>query len=203
MDFSVDIIKNDIINLSTKDFIIKYLLKSDNWYFSKYLGLETNDAIQRMEGLKGLLNSKLEIAYHNVLMVGSGKIGCSLSPEKIFRQFNEDSDIDIAIISSKRFNDIWGKIRIASMDEHISYQSITSSIFRGFINEKQFSNIAFARQYWNEQITDLNRSIQEEIGIYHQINYRIYRSWEDLEDYHMNGVNKLRNNILNYGNKLQ
>lgn len=202
MDFSIDVIKNDIINLSTKDFIIKYLLKSDNWYFSNYLGLEPTDAIKKMEGLKGLLNSKLEIAYHNVLMVGSGKIGCSLSPDKNFRQFNDDSDIDIAIISSKRFNDIWGKIRIASMEEHISYNRIASSIFRGFINEKQFSNINFARQYWNEQITELNRCIQEKIGIYHPVNYRIYRSWEDLEDYHMSGINKLKN-ILNYGYQLQ
>lgn len=195
MDFSIDTIKSDVVALSTKDFLIKYLLKSDNWYFSEYLGLDSYMSIKRMECLKEILNDKLGVAYHNVLMVGSGKIGYSLSPFKKFKAFDEDSDIDIAIISIKMFNELWAKIRLASTEEHIFYNSITSSIFRGFINEKHFSNIAFARQYWNNQILDLNRCIQEEVGIQHQINYRIYRSWEDLEDYHINGINALKNNI--------
>ena len=195
MDFSIDTIKSDVVALSTKDFLIKYLLKSDNWYFSEYLGLDSYMSIKRMECLKEILNDKLGVAYHNVLMVGSGKIGYSLSPFKKFKAFDEDSDIDIAIISIKMFNELWAKIRLASTEEHISYNSITSSIFRGFINEKHFSNIAFARQYWNNQILDLNRCIQEDVGIQHQINYRIYRSWEDLEDYHINGINALKNNI--------
>lgn len=195
MDFSIDTIKSDVVALSTKDFLIKYLLKSDNWYFSEYLGLDSYMSIKRMECLKEILNDKLGVAYHNVLMVGSGKIGYSLSPFKKFKAFDEDSDIDIAIISIKMFNELWAKIRLASTEEHIFYNSITSSIFRGFINEKHFSNIAFARQYWNNQILDLNRCIQEDVGIQHQINYRIYRSWEDLEDYHINGINALKNNI--------
>lgn len=195
MDFSIDTIKSDVVTLSTKDFLIKYLLKSDNWYFSEYLGLDSYMSIKRMECLKEILNDKLGVAYHNVLMVGSGKIGYSLSPFKKFKAFDEDSDIDIAIISIKMFNELWAKIRLASTEEHISYNSITSSIFRGFINEKHFSNIAFARQYWNNQILDLNRCIQEDVGIRHQINYRIYRSWEDLEDYHINGINTLKNII--------
>lgn len=195
MDFSIDTIKSDVVTLSTKDFLIKYLLKSDNWYFSEYLGLDSYMSIKRMECLKEILNDKLGVAYHNVLMVGSGKIGYSLSPSKKFKAFDEDSDIDIAIISIKMFNELWAKIRLASTEEHISYKSITSSVFRGFINEKHFSNIAFARQYWNNQILDLNRCIQEDVGIRHQINYRIYRSWEDLEDYHINGINTLKNII--------
>lgn len=195
MDFSIDTIKSDVVTLSTKDFLIKYLLKSDNWYFSEYLGLDSYMSIKRMECLKEILNDKLGVAYHNVLMVGSGKIGYSLSPFKKFKAFDEDSDIDIAIISIKMFNELWAKIRLASTEEHISYNSITSSVFRGFINEKHFSNIAFARQYWNNQILDLNRCIQEDVGIRHQINYRIYRSWEDLEDYHINGINTLKNII--------
>ena len=195
MDFSIDTIKSDVVALSTKDFLIKYLLKSDNWYFSEYLGLDSYMSIKRMECLKEILNDKLGVAYHNVLMVGSGKIGYSLNPFKKFKAFDEDSDIDIAIISIKMFNELWAKIRLASTEEHIFYNSITSSIFRGFINEKHFSNIAFARQYWNNQILDLNRCIQEDVGIQHQINYRIYRSWEDLEDYHINGINALKNNI--------
>ena len=45
MDFSIDTIKSDVAELTPKDFVIKYLLKSDNWYFSNYLGLNTAKAI--------------------------------------------------------------------------------------------------------------------------------------------------------------
>lgn len=201
MDFSVNTIKTDIKNLSGKDFLMKYLLKSPNWYFSEYQGMDSHQAIEQMEKLKAILNSKIGVAFHNVLMVGSGKIGCSLSPDKNFRNFNENSDIDIAIISLKLFYELWEKIRIASINEHIPrYPSIASSVFRGFINEKDFSSIDFARQHWNNKISDLNRCINEDINIYHTINYRIYRSWEDLEEYHIKGINTLRRNI--YGNNL-
>ena len=66
MDFSIDTIKSDVVTLSTKDFLIKYLLKSDNWYFSEYLGLDSYMSIKRMECLKEILNDKLGVAYHNV-----------------------------------------------------------------------------------------------------------------------------------------
>ena len=149
-----------------------------------------------MEKLKAILNSKIGVAFHNVLMVGSGKIGCSLSPNKNFRNFNEDSDIDIAIVSLKLFYELWGKIRTASANEHIPhYTNIASSVFRGFINEKDFIGIDLARQYWNSKIADLNRCINEDVNIYHTINYRIYRSWEDLEDYHIKGINTLKSKI--------
>ena len=196
MDFSVNTIKNDIKILSGKDFLMKYLLKSPNWYFSEYQRMNANEAIEQMEKLKAILNSKIGVAFHNVLMVGSGKIGCSLSPNKKFRNFNEDSDIDIAIVSLKLFYELWEKIRTASANEHIPrYTSIASSIFRGFINEKDFSSIDFARQFWNNKIADLNRCINEDVNIYHTINYRIYRSWEDLEDYHIKGINTLKSII--------
>lgn len=201
MDYSIKTIKTDIVNLSEKDFMMKYLLKSSNWYFSEYQSLEIQQAIEQMEGLKSILNSKIGVAFHNVLMVGSGKIGCSLSPFKNFKPFDEKSDIDIAIISLKLFYEIWEKIRLASMNEYIPYYNdITSSVFRGFINEKHFTNIDLARQHWGNATEGLNRCISEEIKIYHPINYRIYRSWEDLEEYHLKGINLLKKQV--YGNNL-
>ena len=37
--------------------------------------------------------------------------------------------------------------------------------------------------------------IQNKLSIYNSINYRIYRSWEDLESYHINGLRKLKDGI--------
>jgi len=141
MDFSVESIKRDVKTLSEKEFLIRYLLRSDNWYFSKYQNLSETDSIAQMDVLKEILNKHIGVAFHNVLMVGSGKIGCSLSPNKKFKIFDdgdEDSDIDIAIISSKLFDHFWEKIRIEfSIKYSYQYKEITSTIFRGFLNNGQ------------------------------------------------------------------
>lgn len=50
---------------------------------------------------------------------------------------------------------------------------------------------------WNEQIDKANKEIQKKLSIYHPVNYRIYRSWEDLELYHINGLRKLKKTVIN------
>jgi len=198
MDFSIEAIKADLKELSEKEFLTKYLLKSDNWYFSEYQSKSEIDSILQMEILKGILNENFGVAFHNVLMVGSGKIGCSLSPtEKLFRRFDEDnSDIDIAIVSSKFFDYLWEEIRKEYSIKYIaSYNTITSSIFRGFVNEKNFKVIDEIRSIWTKKVDNVNRKINASLSIYHEVNYRIYRSWEDLEDYHISGLRKIKQTL--------
>jgi hypothetical protein len=196
MDFSVETIKNDLKQLKEKEFLIKYLLKSDNWYFSEYQSKSELDSVTQMDILKEILNKSIGVAFHNILMVGSGKIGCSLSPNKEFKKFDdgdENSDIDIAVISSKLFDYLWEKIRTEYSIKYIyQYEKITSSIFRGFINEHNFKNIDEIRPEWNARIDNTNKSLQKHLSIYHHVNYRIYRSWEDLEAYHILGIRKLK-----------
>ncbi|MCD8177669.1 MAG: hypothetical protein LUE98_09655, partial [Tannerellaceae bacterium] len=69
-------------------------------------------------------------------------------------------------------------------------------IFRGFLNEYKFRNIDQVRPMWNHIIDDINKEIQELRLIYHSINYRVYRSWEDLEAYHISGLKKLKQQII-------
>ena len=58
MDFSVESIKRDLKALPEKDFLIRYLLRSDNWYFSEYQGKSEADSIAQMDTLKGILTLK-------------------------------------------------------------------------------------------------------------------------------------------------
>lgn len=193
MDYILEEIKQDIEGLSEKEFLIKYLLRSNNWYFSKYQDKTEEFAVRQMDTLKEILNKNIGVAFHNVLMVGSGKIGYSLSPQKKFKEFDEDSDIDIAVISSKLFEFIWEKLRHEySIKYARNYKDIASSIYRGFINEKDFTSIDEVRPVWNDKIDNANKEIQNKLSIYNPINYRIYRSWEDLEAYHISGLRKLK-----------
>ena len=48
-------------------------------------------------------NYKINEHYNNIHMVGSAKIGFSIAPKKLWKPFSLESDIDIAIISTRLF----------------------------------------------------------------------------------------------------
>ena len=42
-------------------------------------------------------------------------------------------------------------------------------------------------------VAPINKALQDKLRFEHPITYRIYRSWEDLEEYQMQGISKARN----------
>lgn len=48
------------------------------------------------------------------------------------------------------------------------------------------------RKGWEEKISKCNILLQGELSIIHPISYRIYRNWEDLEDYQLDGIMKTK-----------
>lgn len=132
-------------------------------------------------------------------MVGSAKTGYSLSPKKVLQPFhNEDfgkesSDIDIAIVSERLFAYFWDKLRqTRGIYNQYYYRFITGSIFRGYINDKNLQKIDNIREEWDDMISPINLMLQDKLRFEHPITYRIYRSWDDLEEYQMLGINKAR-----------
>ena len=205
MEFTADKVRNDILSLSESDFVIEYILKTDVWYFSEYLKLNPSDFIQKLDLFKKIVSANLDISFNNVLIVGSGKIGFSLSPtHKLLRKFdgdeNKESDIDVAIISEKYFQELWNVFRKEYCRRYIRpYNEIASSVFRGFINEDVLSEVPEIRRVWQEKVNGANLILKNDIPIRHQINYRIYRSWEDLQEYHINGVRKAKEKLNERG----
>lgn len=53
------------------------------------------------------LSGTLEIPEQNMTIVGSAKIGFSLSPDAFPRQFSEQSDIDVLVVDEKLFDRFW------------------------------------------------------------------------------------------------
>jgi len=48
-----------------------------------------------------------EIHLTDVYLVGSAKLGFSIKPTATFRPFSEDSDLDLAVVSSAVFDQVW------------------------------------------------------------------------------------------------
>jgi len=198
MAYTLTEIKDDIIALSSKDFYIKYILRSDNWYFETHIGQNKEDAIRLIDDFKSIVSQSLGISFNNIAVVGSSKVGCSLTPvseqrEKLFRRFNEESDIDIAIVSDKLFQTFWSLLRYSYSEVNKRhYKYISRGIYRGYINEKYLTLIDGCRKEWNEKAAQSKKLLRNELYIQPEITYRLYRSWEDFEEYHIQSINEIK-----------
>ena len=146
-------IKNDLLTMDARSFYLKHIVKSHNWYFSEYLKTPQSELIDKMDFFKEIVSSQLGINFHNSQIVGSAKTGYSLSPKKIFKPFHDESpndkssDIDIALISEKLFLHFWDELRKAKRIQYNYYYSIiTSSIFRGYLNDSSIKEIPGIRE---------------------------------------------------------
>ena len=190
-------LRADLTTLSAKDFYLKHIVKSHNWYFSDYLKVPQDELVDRMDYFKEIVSSKFKISFHSLQIVGSAKTGYSLSPQKVLRPFHDEtpdgpsSDIDIAIISEKLYQKFWDELRHTKKIQYTHYYNqLTASIFRGYINEKDLLHIKGPCEEWEELVRPVNLSLQDNLGFVHPITYRLYRSWDDLEEYQIIGIGK-------------
>lgn len=199
---SQEILKKDLYSLEPKEFYLKHIVKSHNWYFSDYLGFAQDEIIDKMDYFKEIVSSNLGISFHNVQIVGSAKVGYSLSPQKLLHPFHEEmpgqasSDIDIAIISDKMYRDYWNSLRqVKGIWNQYYYTQLTGSIFRGYINEKHLRKIKGIGAKWSELIDPVNVKLQDHLGFIHPITYRLYRNWDDLEEYQLISITKAKRKV--------
>ena len=193
-----EILKKELLLLNPKDFYFKHIVKSYNWYFSDYLCFQPTELVDKMDYFKEIVSKRLGVNFHNIQIVGSAKLGYSLSPTKLFVPFHDgnsdekSSDIDIAIISNQLYQKYWDELRHIKKIRYMQayYNHLTESIYRGYINEKDLKKINGICEEWEEVICPINVDLQDKLGFIHPITYRIYRNWEDLEEYQIIGISK-------------
>ena len=190
-------IRDDLRDKSVRDFYMKYLLRSDNWYFERILQIDSKEVIHAVDDFKMIVSEALEIGYNNVVMVGSAKIGYSLSPKKFLKVFTDEgeqkSDIDIALISPYLFEHYWKVFRRAyDVTKERQYQYISRAIYRGYISDRDLYTIEECRKEWAEMSSEATRQLQGKLYFKHDIHYRIYRDWMDMEEYHIQSIEQLK-----------
>lgn len=210
MIYTLDEIKKDLRELTSKQFYIKHIIRSDNWYLQNYLGKNPDEVIRLLDDYRLIISENMGVSMNSIMMVGSGKIGYSLSPPdsihpentKLFEPFNDDemvrkvSDLDIAIISNDIFQKYWGLFRKSFKMKYITtYSHVYQELYRGYINERNIMEVDGCRVEWNKTASISKKRIHDELYFIHDISFRIYRSWEDFEDYNIQNIEKLKKRI--------
>ncbi len=195
----LDELKNDLNTLTPREFYMKHIVKSYYWYFDNVLHIPKSDILSTIDEFKDIVSSSIGVSFNSVMMVGSGKIGYSLAPKKRFKAFEIDtnaknkSDIDVAIISNDLFLYFWDIYRKSySVKYEATYKHISREIYRGYINERNLREIDECRVKWNNLSAQSNKILRSKLYLKHEITYRIYRSWEDFEEYNIASLQDMK-----------
>lgn len=203
MIYTLDTIKNDLAELEVRQFYMKHIVKSNNWYFENVLHLPEIEILQAVDEFKYIVSDNIGVSFNSVMMVGSGKTGYSLAPKKNFKSFELDtesknkSDIDVAIISNDLFKSFWDIFRKSYSVKYESvYGYIAREIYRGYINERNLREIDNCRREWNQLSVKSNKLLRSQLFLKHDITYRIYRSWEDFEEYNLASLKSMKARVI-------
>jgi hypothetical protein len=175
--------------LSAEEFASRHVLDRVPWLFSdrrQYIDWKTNLAIE------------LELDPYMLLVVGSACLGFSLSPFKRFSEFGSRSDIDVAAVSERHFDEAWRWLRELGPDNLLERDELEQEMFKWHRRTLVFDGaIATERllsrlPYGSTWMSALGHAANREPTMGRKINVRIYRDFESLRRYHVVNIRKLK-----------
>lgn len=152
------------------------------------------------------ISEKWNVSFHEVFITGSAKLGYSYHKNK---KFDENSDIDVAIVSSDLFNEIMLRIEefqwkikrktiCLSADQLVQYHKFLEYLAIGWIRPDKLPNelLRNERHLKNEWF-DFFKSIsngKSEVGNY-KVAAGVFKSYKHLENYVFYGVGERYSNL--------
>lgn len=166
--------KKDLKTLNSLQIVRKHIFNGS----SKILSDE------QIYKIKERICLQFDIDFNDILLVGSGKLGFSIKGTRRYQEFNDDSDLDIAVVSPLLFQKIWREAY--TYKKTGAYWPTKNDFFKflsaGWIRPDKLptsSVFKFTGEWWSF-FNDLTSS--HEFGPY-KIRAGLYQSWFFLEEY--------------------
>ena len=172
---------------------------SDEYIIRKYLCNGSSPILdeETMFQIKHKISEHFRIHPNEIIITGSGKLGFSIVPTKKYRYFNENSDIDVAIISEKLFNEMWMDLLKFNINqtsrndyEDKLYKEFRKYFFRGWIRPDKFPFKYKKKSEWFCFFRDLAKDFYS-YGE-HNISAGIFRNFTTFEIYNVQNLELLR-----------
>lgn len=101
------------------------------------------------------MEQALEVGNGDIKLIGSGKLGFSLNPDHLLRRFRRDSDLDLVVVSSERFDagllelrELAPELRLASEDERRRLRKSRENSFNGYLRPDQLPLASSLSRSW-------------------------------------------------------
>ena len=148
--------------------------------------------------------NKFNIVFNEVFITGSAKLGFSAYKQK---EFDLDSDIDVAIVSNKLYEEIAESIRCYQMELRKARRSVTEKELKMYHSFLEYVAIGWIRpdklplsftvedlkNDWFEFFNSISYN-QSEVGNY-KVSAGVFKSYLHFEEYTISGFRDLRNSL--------
>lgn len=92
----------DLRSLSAEEFVSRRVLDRLPFAFA---------SADRFSQWVATFNETIGVSADHVMLVGSSAVGVSLNPDKNYKEFDGQSDIDVAVVSKEHFDQGWMYLR--------------------------------------------------------------------------------------------
>lgn len=144
-----------------------------------------------------LVATRLDVDPMGIQLVGSARLGYSINPHKDFKVFDNNSDLDIAVISPELFERAWEELRL--LIEHQRFNDRKNYLRKLVFEECIALDFALPALSFGEHWSQARDSFAQSLGrplIDCSINYRLYRSHKALRVYQLKSVNIARDRAI-------
>jgi hypothetical protein len=193
--FIVDEVKQQLLDLTPDEFASRRILECVPHAFSGSL----SDHLS----WKATLGEALEVDPRALAIVGSAAVGVSLSPHKLLKPFDRDSDFDVAVVSVFHFELAWRRLRnlppryLRAMDEsqrRALREHVKNYIYWGTVaTDRILELLPFAGKW----ATALSRMEGLGASAGRIVNARIYRDFDALRTYQLRSVESAKAKLSN------
>ena len=144
--------------------------------------------------LKHEVSEHFNLHPSQVILVGSGKLGFSIAPNKKYRFFRDESDLDVAIVSVDLFDKMWWDVFEYWNEGGLweRHEEFKHYLFRGWLRPDYLPTSLQSSREWFEFFRKLTAT-----GRYgpYKISAAIYQTWQHLENYQKRAVNGCRETL--------
>lgn len=174
-------------------FVYNHVLLNEDVYLLRERYQE--HAPQVYHDIKVATSDVLDVSVKNVAIVGSAKTGYSLTPGRDYSPFNDESDLDLVVVSDNLFRELWEcQLNFVNSATGQPYAPVAKNIFKHFISIKveeiQGDQIEYFAD-WISRVDKPRQTLQLNFKLPTEINYRVYDNWKYVEQYHVAGLNAL------------
>jgi hypothetical protein len=188
-----DELKKELKGANADEFCRDVLFSPNSWLFDE---AEDESLSGTYNDFRSAISVATGVPEGEIRLVGSSRFGISMSPrpEKLFREFDDSSDLDVVIVSEELFSEIWGEFLNAYYGGYGWIKNRHGGdVFRKFIY------LLGSERYKTDYLRDtarkldgMKRQVLLRTGLTRDLKYRIYDSWNSAVDYHAHGVMKLQ-----------
>lgn len=178
---------------------------SDIEIVEKYISFGNPYIFKSNENLYYELKKDLSAYFNedikNIIMIGSAKLGFSIAPHKLWKEFNDESDLDIVIISEILFDKYWKELFEFNIEfydrseiEQENYNKFLLYFFKGWLRPDLFPQRFYKKNEWFDYLTNIS---YKKYGPY-KITGAIFKNTFFFNSYHSANIKKLRKGAI-YG----